>query len=111
MHNILFAQADGMRLPFPDDSFDLVTCLAVIGEFSDWRGAFQEMARCVTPGGLLYVTVTNGKLLIPFSLLVTRLGIGVRPSWWEYSLSSLRLAAERPEDWLWSARHSLAIFT
>ena len=93
-----FAQADGMRLPFPDDSFDLVTCLAVIGEFSDWRGALQEMARCVTPGGLLYVTVTNGKLLIPLYRFVTRLGIGVRPSWWEYSLSSLRLAAERPED-------------
>jgi SAM-dependent methyltransferase len=98
VHNILFAQADGMRLPFPDDSFDLVTCLAVIGEFSDWRGALQEMARCVTPGGLLYVTVTNGKLLIPLYRFVTRLGIGVRPSWWEYGLSSLRLAAERPED-------------
>ena len=108
---ILFAQADGMRLHFQDDSFDLVTCLAVVEEFSDWRGALQEMARCVTPGSLLYVTVTNGKLLIPLYRFVTRLGIGVRPSWWEYGLSSLRLAAERP-GWLWSAHsHSLALYS
>lgn len=40
--NVLFAQADGMQLPFPDDSFDLVTCLAVIGEFVDWRGACRR---------------------------------------------------------------------
>jgi ubiquinone/menaquinone biosynthesis C-methylase UbiE len=95
---VLFAQADGMQLPFPDDSFDLVTCLAVIGEFVDWRGALQEMARCVAPGGVLYVTVTNGKLLIPLYRFVTKLGIGVCPSWWEYGLSSLRLATERPEE-------------
>ena len=95
---VLFAQADGMQLPFPDDSFDLVTCLAVIEEFVDWREALQEMARCVAPGGVLYVTVTNGKLLIPLYRFVTKLGIGVRPSWWEYSLSSLRLATERPEE-------------
>jgi len=98
VQGVLFAQANGMRLPFPDSSFELVTCLAVIGEFVDWQGALQEMARCVAPGGVLYVTVTNGKLLMPWYRFVARLGIHVRPSWWEYGLSSLRLAAERPEE-------------
>ena len=97
VQNVLFAQADGMQLPFPDSSFDFVTCLAVIEEFSDWQGVLQEMARCVAPGGVLCVTVTNGKLLTSLYRFVTRVGIRVRASWWEYSLSSLRLAAGRPE--------------
>ena len=98
VQNVLFAQADGMHLPFPDSSFDCVTCLAVMGEFVDWQGALQEMARCVAPGGVLCVTVTNGKLLTSLYTCVTRFGIRVRPSAWEYSRSSLRLAAGRPEE-------------
>src|SRR5262249_44896251 len=96
VRNVLFAQADGMQLPFPDRSFDLVTCLAVIEELIDWQGALQEMARCVAPGGVLYVTVTNGRLLMPWYRFVARLGIHVRPSWWAYGLSSLRLPVARP---------------
>jgi SAM-dependent methyltransferase len=95
--NILFAQADGRQLPFPDGYFHLVTCLAVIGEFIDWQEALQEMARCVAPGGVLYVTVTNGKLLTSLYKFIARFGVRVRVSWWAYSLSCLHLAKGRPD--------------
>jgi ubiquinone/menaquinone biosynthesis C-methylase UbiE len=89
--SVLFTQADATYLPFPDGAFDLVTCLAVIEECMDWRGALQEMARCVAPGGILYVTVTNGRFLTPLYTLIERLGWRVRASAWAYSVSSLRL--------------------
>jgi ubiquinone/menaquinone biosynthesis C-methylase UbiE len=94
---VLFTQADAMYLPFPDGAFDLVTCLAAIEECMDWRGALQEMARCVAPGGVLYVTVTNGRLLTPWYTWVERLGVHVRASAWAYSVSSLRLTDAQPE--------------
>jgi len=95
--SVLFTQADAICLPFLDGAFDLVTCLAVIEELTDWRGALQEMARCVAPGGVLYVTVTNGRLLTPLYTWVERLGMHVRASAWAYSVSSLRLTEAEPE--------------
>jgi SAM-dependent methyltransferase len=44
-------------LPFPDDSFDVVTCLDVIEHIDDDRRAVREIARVVRPGGLLVLTV------------------------------------------------------
>ena len=95
--SVLFTQADAIYLPFPDGAFDLVTCLAVIEELTDWRRALQEMARCVAPGGVLYVTVTNGRLLTPLYTWIERLGVHVRASAWAYSVSSLRLTEAEPE--------------
>ena len=56
------------------------------------------MARCVAPGGVLYVTVTNGQLLMSLYTWAERVGIRVRASAWEYSRASARLATGRPED-------------
>jgi len=96
--DIFFIQADGTQLPFADGYFDLVMALAVIGEFPDWRAALREMARCVAPGGMLYVTVTNSRILLPLYRLAERLGYQVRRTWWEYARLSMRLAESRPED-------------
>lgn len=93
-----FIQADGTQLPFADGAFDLVMTLAVIGEFPDWRRALQEMARCVAPGGLLYVTVTNARVLLPLYRCAERLGYRVRQACWEYARLSMRLADAHPED-------------
>ena len=45
--------ADVMDLPFPDDSFDFVTCQTVLMHLADPAGALREMRRVVRPGGLI----------------------------------------------------------
>jgi SAM-dependent methyltransferase len=45
------------RMPFPDASFDLVTCLDVIEHTPDDRRTLRELRRVTRPGGTLLVTV------------------------------------------------------
>jgi SAM-dependent methyltransferase len=47
------ARADAERLPFPDQSFDLVLGHAVLHHLPDLRRAFAEFHRVLAPGGRL----------------------------------------------------------
>jgi ubiquinone/menaquinone biosynthesis C-methylase UbiE len=47
------------RLPFPDDSFDLVTCQTVLIHTRDPKAVLVEMMRVARPGGLLLVVEPN----------------------------------------------------
>lgn len=96
--DIQFVQASAETLPFAWEVFDLVFCVAVIEELSDWRGVLQYMARCVRRGGVLYVTFTNGPWLLRVYALVRRLGLRVPPSWQRYAEMSVRFARESPHD-------------
>src|SRR5437867_1375430 len=49
--NAAFAQSDAAALPFPDATFDLVTCRLAAHHFTDAAGAFREVARVLRPGG------------------------------------------------------------
>ncbi len=53
----LIAQADLMRLPFPDGSFDVVFSIGVLHHTPDTRAAVEAIARLVKPGGVLAVWV------------------------------------------------------
>ena len=51
-------ESSGTALPFPDDSFDLVYCVAVMHHLADpgaVRGALAEMVRVARPGGRVVV--------------------------------------------------------
>lgn len=48
-------QGDGMNLPFPDDSFDLLTIAYGIRNFSDRQKGLEEFCRVLKPGGQLLV--------------------------------------------------------
>jgi SAM-dependent methyltransferase len=50
-------QADVFRLPFADDTFDLVMSLGVLHHTPDPRGAFASLPRVLKPGGRLSITV------------------------------------------------------
>jgi len=52
---IRYAVADATRLPFADDSFDVVTVITVLAFVADAEGAVREMARVLRPGGRLVV--------------------------------------------------------
>ena len=54
--NLHFALADGMALPFPGQSFDLVLSHAVIEHVADAPLYLRECARVLAPGGHVYLS-------------------------------------------------------
>lgn len=60
----VLSRAVAERLPFPDGTFDCVTCLEVIEHLPEknWRSAIQEMRRVLKTGGVLIVTVPHAGL-------------------------------------------------
>src|SRR5579871_3701365 len=46
-----FRWGDAAHMPFEDASFDVVVCRAAFKNFSDPRGAIDEMHRVLKPGG------------------------------------------------------------
>lgn len=81
--NLHFAQADGMALPFPDRTFDLVLSHAVIEHVPDAPLYLRECARVLAPGGHVYLSTApylsfagahlpRLKLQVPLHLLVGR---------------------------------------
>ena len=50
-----YLQCDAASMPFPDDSFDLVTCRLAVHHFAHPQIQLQEMARVCKPGGKVVV--------------------------------------------------------
>jgi len=68
--------ADGLELPFEDDSFDVVTVAFGLRNMKDWKGGLQEMARVVRPSGLLLVldfSLPEGLLRRPYAFYLNRI--------------------------------------
>jgi len=83
MHNLLFAQADGLALPFPAKTFDLVLSHAVIEHVPDATRYLGECRRVLTSGGRCYLSTApylsfagahlpKLKIPIPLHLLLGR---------------------------------------
>jgi len=53
--NVTFAQANAERLPFPDNSFDLVTMAFGLRNVTDKQRALEAIYRVLRPGGRLLV--------------------------------------------------------
>ena len=75
-----------------------MTCLAVIEELEDWRGTMEAMAECVAGGGVLYVTMSNGRWLTRAYEAAERMGKSVRASSWHYARASLKFPLEQAAD-------------
>jgi demethylmenaquinone methyltransferase/2-methoxy-6-polyprenyl-1,4-benzoquinol methylase len=53
--SIAFIQGDAMRLPFPDNQFNVVTIGYGLRNLADFRAGLREMWRVLKPGGRLLV--------------------------------------------------------
>lgn len=53
--SVEFCQGDAMHVPFPDESFDVVTIGYGLRNLADWEAGLREMKRVVRPGGRLLV--------------------------------------------------------
>jgi demethylmenaquinone methyltransferase/2-methoxy-6-polyprenyl-1,4-benzoquinol methylase len=69
LQNLDFLVADTLRLPFPDQSFGLVTVAFGLRNVADTDGGLREMARVCKPGGQVAVLEFSSPKLWPFSWL------------------------------------------
>jgi SAM-dependent methyltransferase len=53
-HDVGMQHGDAQTLPFPDGSFDMVTCQTVLIHVRDPLQSIREMMRVLAPGGLLF---------------------------------------------------------
>jgi SAM-dependent methyltransferase len=53
--NVEFVEAEAERLPFPDESFDVVISNGVIDLIPDKDAVFAELFRVLTPGGRIQI--------------------------------------------------------
>lgn len=53
--SIRFEEADALSLPYPDSSFDAVTCAFGFRNFADYRAGLSEFARVLGSGGRLVI--------------------------------------------------------
>ena len=58
-HRFQYCVADAKTLPFPDASFDLVTCQTLLIHLADPGDVIAEMARVTRPGGLVLAAEPN----------------------------------------------------
>lgn len=56
--------AAGENLPFPADTFGVLTCRDVVEHVQDPVRLFEEISRVLQPGGLAFVTVINRLALV-----------------------------------------------
>ncbi len=47
------------KLPYPDNSFDLVTCTEVLEHLENFRHVVREIGRVAKPGGTVFITTPN----------------------------------------------------
>lgn len=52
---VRFVRGDAQRVPFPDNTFEIVTVGYGLRNLADWRKGLAEMWRVATPGGRLLV--------------------------------------------------------
>lgn len=58
--NVIFVEAEASRLPFIEDSFDLVTCRTAFHHFPDPRAVLAEVARVLVPDGRFVIEDVYG---------------------------------------------------
>ncbi len=58
--HVNWVRQTAVPLPFPDNSFDMITCLEALEFFPDQTAALREMHRVLKPNGTLMITRRTG---------------------------------------------------
>jgi ubiquinone/menaquinone biosynthesis C-methylase UbiE len=97
INGVCFGQGNALRLPFPDDSFDIVFSNGVLHHTVDWRAGVAECVRTLKTGGLgwLYLIENPGGLFwdVIETLRVIALGLDRRAA--QSALQTLGTPANR----------------
>ena len=71
---VRFVAADAKRLPFPDESFDLVVCAETLEHTFAVGGCVRELHRVSARGGFVVVTIPNATMAFPLGLIAHATG-------------------------------------
>lgn len=89
--------SDAAHLPFPDHSFDVLSCMEAVMHFPDVEAALREFRRLLRPGGFAVLSLTNRYRINALARLPTaiyqKLGLidaGDLRIMWSYSLPAFR---------------------
>lgn len=52
--NLTLTLSQAEKMPFPDDSFNVITCYSVLHHIEDLSSVFTEVRRVLKPGGIFY---------------------------------------------------------
>ena len=74
-------RCDACRLPFPDDSFDLVFGHAVLHHLPDLDRAFAEFRRVLAPGGIVAFCGEPSRYGDRIAEAPKRLALAIAPAW------------------------------
>jgi ubiquinone/menaquinone biosynthesis C-methylase UbiE len=92
-----FQVADGNRLPFPDQSFDLVLCNSVLHHLAEPGKLLSEMERLASPGGAILLRDLRRPGRIAFPLHVRWHGRHYSGTMYQLFRDSVRAAYTVPE--------------
>jgi ubiquinone/menaquinone biosynthesis C-methylase UbiE len=65
---VTFIWTDGIKLPFDDNSFDVVTCMEALEFMPEPETVLHELSRVLRPGGILLTTLRINERLMPGKL-------------------------------------------
>lgn len=60
--NVAYVRGDALALPFPDETFDVVSCFGALYMIEDPAAALAEMARVLAPGGRVCVLTASTRV-------------------------------------------------
>ena len=91
--NVEVVRGDGRQMPLPDESFDMVFLVDVVGEIPDKPTFFSECARVLKVGGTLAVTeqISDPDFRLPNTVRKLAREAGLREEervglpWWTYT--------------------------
>ncbi|HSK85437.1 MAG TPA: methyltransferase domain-containing protein [Rubrobacter sp.] len=91
--NVEVVRGDGRQMPLPDESFDMVFVVDVVGEIPDKSTFFSECARVLKVGGTLAVTeqISDPDFRLPHTVRKLATEAGLREEgrvglpWWTYT--------------------------
>jgi ubiquinone/menaquinone biosynthesis C-methylase UbiE len=91
-------RTEAERLPFPDDSFDLVFGHAVLHHLPDLDGAFREFRRVLKPGGVLAFAGEPSRYGDRLAAWPKRAALAVAPAWRRLVGAGRRLGFDDPVE-------------
>lgn len=88
--NAVFVLEDILKTNYPDEYFDVITCIASIEHIPDYKFAFLEFERVLKEGGILIIVFPNEYLWRFCRLLLLRFPIKIPDHYWAFSVKMIK---------------------